>query len=55
MFNFLINNIWPILIGFFVIAHFWMMFKGHGGHAEHGDADEKDKGENKHKSGGCCH
>lgn len=24
--------IWPILIGVFVIAHVWMMFKGHGGH-----------------------
>ncbi len=24
--------LWPILIGIFVVAHVWMMFKGHGGH-----------------------
>lgn len=24
--------IWPILIGVFVVAHIWMMFKGHGSH-----------------------
>lgn len=26
--------IWPILIGVFVVAHIWMMFKGHGGHSD---------------------
>lgn len=31
---------WPILIGAFVVAHIWMMFKGHGGH---GDTDMKDE------------
>ena len=57
--------LWPILIGVFVVAHFWMMFRGHGGH---GDSDTENKtddtsaqepktkdGENKHKHGGCCH
>ena len=31
--------IWPILIGVFIVAHSWMMFKGHGGH-DHG-SDKK--------------
>ena len=56
--------LWPILIGVFVIAHVWMMFKGHGGH---GDNDAKEnlnatsekpdvRGEHKEdKHGGCCH
>ncbi len=57
--------LWPILIGVFVIAHVWMMFRGHGGH---GDSDTENKTddasaqepktkdeENKHKPGGCCH
>ena len=57
--------LWPILIGVFVVAHVWMMFKGHRGH---GDANTKDKindasvkqpetkdEDNKHKHGGCCH
>ena len=26
--------LWPILIGVFVVAHIWMMFKGHGGHSD---------------------
>lgn len=52
---------WPILIGVFVVAHLWMMFKGHGRHEGRDDAedepnsntakqpDEKDE----HKPGGC--
>lgn len=32
--------LWPILIGVFVAAHLWMMFKGHGGH---GDANTGEK------------
>ena len=62
---------WPILIGVFVTAHIWMMFKGHVGHR---DDDAKDKvglpaqasvasvkqpetkdDDDKHKHGGCCH
>ena len=40
--------LWPILIGAFVAAHIWMMFKGHGGHKEHSDANTEDKiGDNK--------
>lgn len=30
----------PVLIGIFVIAHVWMMFKGHGGH-NHGSDKNK--------------
>ena len=29
--------LWPVLIGAFVVAHLWMMSKGHGGHR---DVDE---------------
>ena len=36
--------LWPIFIGVFVVAHIWMMFKGHGSHKD-----------NEHKHGGCCH
>ena len=32
--------LWPILIGIFVVAHVWMMFKGHGGHAS--ETEDKD-------------
>ncbi len=36
--------LWPILIGVFVIAHVWMMFKGHGGHGSgNEDNDTKNK------------
>ncbi len=55
--------LWPILIGVFVVAHIWMMFKGHG---KHNDTNKDGKmsvsgepetgdGDNKHKHGGCCH
>ena len=56
--------LWPILIGVFVVAHIWMMFKGHGGHAdEDGDenpdtvdpAEEIAAKKNEYKHGGCCH
>jgi len=33
--------LWPILIGIFVIAHVWMMFKGHGGHGDHDNEQQK--------------
>ena len=60
------NNIWPILIGIFVVAHFWMMFKGDGGHSGANTEDETDDvvsgqkpktkdEDSKHKHGGCCH
>jgi hypothetical protein len=38
--------LWPILIGIFVAAHIWMMFKGHGGQD---DAHTEDKIENNDK------
>jgi len=56
--------LWPILIGVFVVAHIWMMFRGHG---KHGDTnsdekheitgeENKDKKSDKNHSGhGCCH
>lgn len=58
--------LWPILIGAFVFAHIWMMFKGHGGHNNNNDTENKNNGtsvnqserkneDNKHKGGGCCH
>jgi len=34
---------WPILIGVFVGAHIWMMFKGHGGHEGHSDINTENK------------
>ena len=57
--------IWPILIGVFVVAHIWMMFRGHGGHNNDNtenkidDASTKEletkDGNEKPKHGGCCH
>ncbi|MFA4819004.1 MAG: hypothetical protein WC621_04120 [Patescibacteria group bacterium] len=35
--------LWPVLIGVFVIAHLWMMFKGHKGHSGHSDANRAEK------------
>ncbi|MEK7132868.1 MAG: hypothetical protein AAB830_02340 [Patescibacteria group bacterium] len=54
---------WPLLIGIFVAAHIWMMFKGHDGHGGHSDTDteektnvaEDSKTKDGHKKGGCCH
>jgi len=50
----------PIIIGVFVVAHIWMMFRGHGGHGgtdENGKTDDGKDPETKdgHKKGGCCH
>ena len=53
--------LWPILIGVFVVAHVWMMFRGHGKHGD--DAEEKVDNasakqldaKDEHKHGGCCH
>lgn len=51
--------LWPILIGVFVAAHVWMMFKGHGGtntedNIDNDSAKESDiKDEHKHSNG--CH
>ncbi len=57
--------LWPVLIGVFVVAHVWMMFKGHRGHKDDSAEDKIDNtsakqpeikdGNDKHKSGGCCH
>ena len=53
--------LWPILIGVFIVAHVWMMFKGHG----HGGTNTEDKINNisakqfdtkdEHKHSGSCH
>ncbi|MDP3956070.1 MAG: hypothetical protein Q8Q18_02405 [bacterium] len=50
---------WPI-IGVFVVAHVWMMFRGHGKHgnvdAEVDDTSTKQHGaKDGHKHGDCCH
>ncbi|OGD24288.1 hypothetical protein A2Z10_02695 [Candidatus Azambacteria bacterium RBG_16_47_10] len=57
--------LWQILIGIFVVAHIWMMFKGHGGsddaHTENktnGPSAQEPKTRdenNKRNHGGCCH
>jgi hypothetical protein len=57
--------VWPILIGVFVVAHIWMMFRGHGGHDDANTEDKTDDvsaqepeakgGNEKSKHGGCCH
>lgn len=54
--------LWPILIGVFVAAHVWMMFRGHG---KHGGADAEEKvddasakqpgAKDEHKHSGSCH
>ena len=57
--------LWPILIGVFIVAHIWMMFKGHGRHSDTNTEEKSDatleksnipvkNKDNKH-SGGCCH
>jgi len=53
--------LWPILIGVFVVAHVWMMFRGHGKHGN--DTEEKIDNasakqldaKDEHKHGVCCH
>lgn len=54
--------LWPILIGVFVVAHVWMMFRGHGGHGDPNtedkidDASVKQPGANdERKHSGSCH
>jgi len=54
--------LWPILIGVFVLAHVWMMFKGHGGHGGNDTEDKTDDTSTKesgakdeHKHSGSCH
>jgi hypothetical protein len=37
------GGLWPILIGGFMVAHIWVMFKGHGGHGGHGHSNTGDK------------
>ena len=51
--------LWPILIGAFVVAHVWMMFRGHG-HTntedKTDDAPAKESGvKDEHKHSGGCH
>lgn len=33
--------LWPILIGVFVIAHFWMMLLGHSSHSDNSNECKK--------------
>jgi len=54
------GNLWPILIGVFLVAHIWMMFRGHGRHGgvEKKDGDDLSETSNKsddHKHSGGCH
>jgi hypothetical protein len=53
-----------VLIGAFVVAHFWMMRRGHRGHGGNNTEDKigvsakqsEKKGEDeKHKHKDCCH
>lgn len=57
--------LWPVLIGACVVAHFWMMFRGHD---KHSDANTEEKlsvtpetqpnikdNHAEHKHRGCCH
>lgn len=52
---------WPILIGVFVVAHVWMMFRGHGKHSDTNTEGKTDNASGKsgiadeHKHGGSCH
>ena len=55
--------LWPILIGVFVGAHGWMMWRRHGGHGGSSDTDtegktnavEESNTKDEHKKGSCCH
>lgn len=53
------ENLWPILIGVFLVAHLWMMFRGHGGgRKKEDDGDDLTPSSNKadeHKHSGGCH
>ena len=51
--------LWSILIGVFVVAHVWMMFRGHGGNKAEDKTDDvstKESGaKDEHKHRGSCH
>ena len=57
--------LWPILIGVFVVAHIWMMFKGHRRHGDVNMQNEVDdisakplevkNEDNNHKHSRSCH
>ena len=34
--------VWPILIGGFIGAHLWMMFRGHGSHGKNSKDQNED-------------
>lgn len=52
---------WPIIFGVFVVAHVWMMFKGHGNHSGTSSEDKADGPSTKnetskeHTQDGNCH
>lgn len=54
--------IFPVAMGVFVLAHFILMFRGHGGHGDANSEDKSDtataqepKAKDKHQHGGCYH
>ena len=61
--------LWPVLIGGFVVVHFWMMLRGHRSHNDNRSSESKDNlqkqddaqsADSEHKGhkkqhGGCCH
>lgn len=54
--------LWSILIGVFVVAHIWMMVRGHGKPGRTGTEDKIDDALSKqpgakdeHEHGSCCH
>lgn len=48
-----------ILIGVFVVAHVWMMFRGHGHTSTEDKTDnasaKESAAKDEHKHSGCCH
>jgi hypothetical protein len=40
------SYLWSIFIGVFVIAHIWMMLRGHGGHGGHSNTNTEEKIDN---------
>jgi len=47
--------LWQILIGIFVVAHIWMMFKGHKTNGPSAQEPKTRDENNKRNHGGCCH
>lgn len=45
----------PVLIGVFVVAHVWMMFKGHGGHSEQETKNDKIENKQNNENSGHSH